>query len=53
MNAWGTSEQVAHLLAWSAWAEVVRDESASDQAKAAAALRVEQTQRRLNEEERP
>lgn len=50
MSEWGTPEQVAHLLAWSRWVETVRDDRASNEAKAVAALRVEQTERRLNEE---
>lgn len=53
MSEWGTPAQVAHLLAWSRWVETVRDEKASDEAKAAAALRVEQTERRISEEARP
>lgn len=52
MSGWGTPAQVAHLLAWSKWADTVRDEKASDEAKAAAALRVQQTERRISEERR-
>lgn len=53
MSEWGTPAQVAHLLAWHAWVDTVMDWDASDSAKRATALKVEQTERRVSEEARP